>query len=130
MKIKKLITCDNLTEAYLIKGRLANEEIISFLTNQNFTTLMPLYNNILGAGIQVLVNEKDFEKAREIIKDKLEPDNTKLVCPYCGSTDIKLGFGKNRWFKILNIILAIIAFFPIGNIKPKYYCNNCKSEIK
>ena len=118
-----------MTEAHLIKGRLLNEEIECFLTNQNFTNLMPLYNNMLGSGIQVMISEKDIVAAREILKDKLEPTNVDKVCPYCGSHAIGLGIGKFKGLKILNMLIAILAMIPLGNLKPKYFCKDCKMEI-
>ena len=130
MKTTRLITCDNLTEAYLIKGRLNNEGINCFLTNQNFTNLMPVYNNMLGAGVQIIVSENDLLKARQIINDKLEPDNTELICPHCGSNKIGLGIGKHKGLKIFNMLIAVFALIPLGNLKPKYYCKKCKKELK
>jgi hypothetical protein len=130
MKTASLITCENLIEAYLIKGRLANEGIESFLINQNFTYLMPLYNNMLGSGIQIIVIENDYHNAREIITDKLKPNNKELICPYCNSNSIGLGLGKHKIFKIMNIVIAILAGIPFGNLKPKFYCQECKEEIK
>ena len=129
MNTIKLITCDNSAEAYLIKGRLLNEGIDCFLTNENFTNLMPLYNNMLGSGIQILINEEDLERASLLIRDKLEPENEKMICPHCGSDSISLGLGKNKFMKILNMFIAIIILIPLGNLKPKYYCNQCKEEI-
>lgn len=130
MKTIRLITCDSISEAHFIKGRLVNEGIDCFLTNQNFTTLMPIYNNMLGSGIQIYVSEKDFVKSRDIIKDKITPSAKNLKCPFCKSNDIRLGFGKNKGFKVFNITLSVFAAIPLGNIKPKYYCNKCKEEIK
>jgi hypothetical protein len=130
MKTVRLMTSDNLTEAHLIKGRLLNEGIDCFLTNENFTNLMPLYNNMLGSGIQIIINENDIDRARAILKDKIEPNNKVLVCPNCGSENIGLGLGKRKAFKIFNIIIALLSFFPIGNLKPVYYCKDCKTEIK
>jgi len=130
MKTVRLMTIDNLAEAYIIKGRLLNEGIDCFLTNENFTNLMPLYNNMLGSGIQIIVNADDIDKARSLLKDKIEPNNTKIVCPNCGSENIGLGLGKGKVFKIFNIIIALLALFPIGNLKPRYYCKDCKTEIK
>jgi len=126
---KRLITIDSLTEAHILKGRLLNEGIDCFLTNENFTNLMPLYNNMLGSGIQIFVNEEDFEKARVLLKDRIEPDNLNLVCHNCGSKNIRLGIGKGKIFKFLNIIIAVLAVIPMGNLKPKYYCADCKSEV-
>ncbi len=124
------MTSNSLTEAYIIKGRLLNEGIECFLTNENFTTLMPLFNNMMGSGIQIIINEKDIEKARIILKDKIEPNNNDLICPNCGSKNIGLGLGKRKAFKIFNIILALFLFFPLGNLKPRFYCKDCKTEIR
>ena len=30
----------------------------------------------------------------------------------------------------LPLRIAVFALIPIGNLKPKYYCNKCKNEIK
>ncbi len=128
-KIIRILTCDNLTEAHLVKGRLENEGINCFLTNQNFTNLVPMYNNMMGAGIQIMIEEKNYEKAYEILQDKINPKTENIICPNCGSNNIKLGLGKYKGFKLLNIFIAIFSFLPLGNLKPKYYCKDCNSEI-
>jgi len=125
----KLITCGNLTEAHIIKGRLLNEGINCFLTNENFTNLMPLYNNILGSGVQILINIDDIEKAQLILKDIIKPNNTDLICPNCGSKNIGLGLGRKKTFKVINILLALISGFPLGNLKSNYHCKDCKTEL-
>lgn len=130
MKTARLITCENLVEAYLIKGKLANEGIECFLTNQYFTNLMPLYNNMLGSGIRIFVLDYDLEKAKELVSDKINPKNEEMKCPHCGSTDIKLGIGKNKGIKIINMILAVLSALPLGNLKPMFYCKSCGEEIK
>jgi len=129
-KTTRLLTCDTITEAYFIKNKLNNEGIECFLTNQNFTNLLPNYYNLFGAGVQVVVMESDYERSRELVKDKLEPENVEKVCPYCGSTDISIGFGKHKILKIFNVLLAILIAIPIGNIRVRYYCKTCKEEIK
>ena len=129
-KTSHLITSDNITDAYFIKNKLNNEGIDCFLTNENFTTLLPNHYNLLGSGVQVVVLESDYEKSKELIKDKLEPENVEKVCPYCGSTDIKMGFGKHKILKIFNVLLAILIGIPIGNIRVRYYCKTCKEELK
>ena len=129
-KTTRLLTCDTSTEAYFIKNKLNNEGIECFLTNQNFTNLLPNYYNLFGAGVQVVVMESDYERSRELVKDKLEPENVEKVCPYCGSTDISIGFGKHKILKIFNVLLAILIAIPIGNIRVRYYCKTCKEEIK
>jgi len=70
-KTIRLITCDNITEAYFIKDRLTNEGIECFLTNENFTSLLPNYYNLFESGVQVFVFEEEYEKSRELLKDKI-----------------------------------------------------------
>lgn len=127
--MKRVLTCDTVTEAHLVKGRLLNEGIESFLTNEHITNLLPHYNNMLGGGIQVMVPEADYVRAREILRDKIEPDLRVQVCPYCGSKNIGLGIGKKKSLKFINILLALSAAFPMGNLKPKYYCKDCHEDL-
>ena len=128
-KTIRLVTCDKITEAHFIKDRLNNEGIDCFLANENFTNLLPNYYNLFGSGVQVFVIEDDYEKSRKLIRDKLEPENMEKVCPFCGSTDIHIGFGKHKILKVFNILLAILIAIPIGNIRVRYYCKTCKEEI-
>ena len=130
MKTIKLYTCNSEPEAHLIKARLANEGIDCILANGNFTTLMPMYNDMLGGGVQVLVCQSEFEAAKEIIKDKIDPASEEIICPHCGSNEIGIGLGDMRYAKILFILIAILSAMPIGNIKSRYYCRKCKEEIK
>ena len=129
-KTIRLLSCDNITEAYFIKNRLNNEGIDCFLANQYFTNLMPNYYHLFGSGVQVVVMECDYERSRELVKDKFEPENVEKVCPYCGSTEIKIGLGKHKILKFFNILLALTFAIPIGNLRVRYYCKTCKEEIK
>jgi len=114
----------------MVKARLENYGIPSYLTNQNFTTLLPIYNNMLGSGIQVMVHENDFEEARKLLIDKIDPQSQELVCAQCGSKNVQLGLSKQKGLKIGAVLLSLLAFIPMGNIKPKYYCNDCNAEIE
>jgi len=103
---------------------LANEGIECFLTNENYTSLYPGRNNWIGHGIQIMVKEIDLEKARVIIKDILEPQITEVLCPHCKSQNIVIG-SANPLLRLFSIMLAIMAAFPFGTPKPKFYCRNC-----
>ncbi len=130
MKTILLISCNDPVEAHLIQGRLLNAGINCFLTNENMTTLAPHHNLFLNSGIQIMVMADDLAKARELIKDKLEPTQEAFICPNCGSKEILLGFGKKKPLKIFYIFVAIMAAMPLGNLKPKYFCKNCRTEIR
>jgi len=125
-KMIRLTTVSNSIDANLLQHRLASEGIKSFLTNENISTLLPHLNGILGHGIQIMVSETEYEKAKEILIAKQNEDQI-LKCPHCGSLNIGFGMrGKNRIGDQFLIILSMIIALPMGNIKNKYYCKDCK----
>lgn len=63
-----LTTCNNSVDAYTLKNLLENEGIESYLTNENFTNLMPGYTGMLGGGIQIMIREEDIKKAQEVLE--------------------------------------------------------------
>jgi hypothetical protein len=128
-KTIRLITCENIIEAYFIKNRLNNEGIDCFLTNEYFTNLLPNYFNLFGSGVQVFVFERDFEKSRGVIKDKFEPEKAEMICPLCGSTEIGLGFGSHKFHLGIGVLLTILVGVPIGNVHVRNYCKKCKVDI-
>ena len=107
MKTRQLLICKNAFEAYLIKGKLENEGIYSYLINENFSALMPHYFGILGSGIYVIIRETDYIKAKQI----LNTNKDELTCPNCGSNNIKFRLGKNRLGKNRDPYLSC---FPTG----------------
>ena len=127
MAIIRLTTCDSIIEAYFLKNSLENENIDCFLTNENFTTLFPIYNGMLGAGIQLMIDEKDYDKSAKLI---LQPTASNgLVCPTCHSTNVSFGFGSKKGLKMLGVVMSLITLVPFGNIKRYYYCKDCKCEF-
>ena len=65
MKTIVLTTLPNNYQASILKDILFNEGIVSFLRNE---TLSTVFSNISGFQIQILVFEKDYEKAFDILK--------------------------------------------------------------
>jgi hypothetical protein len=130
MNIIRLISCDTAVEAHLIKGKLNNEGIECYITNENIATLKPGFNDLLGFGVEIMINEEDLAKARELLKDKFENEETISICPFCGSDRIGIGYRKNKIAMYFFIILAMLLARPLGNINTKYYCKQCKKEIR
>jgi len=128
MAIISLISYNNVIEANMIKDLLENEGIMCFLTNENFTTLLPGFTGMWGSGIHVMIHEEDKEKALEIIgrNDVI----TEIHCPYCTSSNVSLGLGFKKLKKILLIMLSVFSFTPINNINNTYYCKDCRKEFK
>lgn len=106
---------------------LDNENIECFLTNENFTTLVPFYNGMLGAGIQIMIDEKDYDASYKLINKPNSVDQ--LICPNCKSTNISFGFGNKKGLKVLGVLLSLLVFVPFGNIKRYNHCNDCKSDF-
>lgn len=127
METTTLITCNNSVEANLIKGMLENNGIESFLTNENFTNLMPHLNGVLGAGVQVMVDKKDLRMAQELLEAQRNTDET--ICPDCGSNNITTGLGTNGFKKRITVLISLFAWIPFGNLKRTHYCKDCKTEF-
>ncbi|MEI8085314.1 MAG: DUF2007 domain-containing protein [Paludibacter sp.] len=127
MSIIRLTTCNNIVEANFIKNNLENEEIECFLTNEISSTLIPAYNGMLGAGIQIMIEEKDFETASKLISHS-ESEKT-IQCPNCNSTNITFGLGQSKFKKYLLIALSLLIIIPLGNLKGNYQCKDCKHNF-
>lgn len=65
MKTILLTTLDNSFQANVLQGALKNEGIESFTKNE---VLSSVFGNISGFQMEILVFEKDYEKAMEIFK--------------------------------------------------------------
>jgi hypothetical protein len=126
MDFVRLVICDNVVEANLIKGRLENEGIYCFIINENFSTLMPHYSRMLGAGIQIMVSDKDYEQAIEVLQLNIKQEN---VCPNFGSSKVKIGLGRNKFKKIIAIIISVLSGIPFNNINSSFQCKDCKTEF-
>lgn len=127
MSIIRLTTCDSIIDANFLKNNLENEGIECFLSNEISSTLVPFYNGMMNAGIQVMINDEDLEKASKLIDipEVVKP----IMCPNCNSTNIKFGFGEKKGWKILGVILSLLVILPFGNIKRNYFCKDCKTEF-
>lgn len=67
-KIITIATFDNPMTANLIKAKLQDAGIDSFLANENIVGIQPFYSNAVG-GIQLQVLESDAEHAIAILND-------------------------------------------------------------
>lgn len=129
MAIIRLTTCNNIIEANMLKDMLENEDIRCFLTNENFTTLVPAYNGMFGAGIQIMIDENDREKAQKLIVT-IQNQTDEIKCPNCNSENISFGLGVKKYKKILIVLMSILNFMPFNNLRNTYYCTDCKTEFK
>jgi predicted RNA-binding Zn-ribbon protein involved in translation (DUF1610 family) len=127
--MRRLTTISNSIDAALLRHRLEMEGIESFATNEHTSNMLPHFYGLLGHGIQIMVREADYERAKDIL---LESENEKVIrkCPNCGSRNIGFGVqGKRRLGDRLLILLSAIAGVPMGNIRNKYFCKNCNEHF-
>lgn len=127
--MKRLTTVSNSIDATFLQNRLEQDEIVSFTTNENISALLPHFDGMLGNGVQIMVREEDFEKAKQLL-ESYQKQNEVTACPHCGSSNIGFGMrGKNRIGDKLLIFVSLITAIPMGNIKNKYYCRDCKEDF-
>lgn len=68
MKTVFLSTLENSFQAGLLKDLLINEGIESFFKNENISNVL---GNISGFQLEIYVFEKDYERAKGILKEAL-----------------------------------------------------------
>jgi hypothetical protein len=122
-------TCNDVMEANLIKAQLESYGIECFITNSNFSTLMPVFNNMWGGMVKVYVMESNEKLAGELLEGN-ETKTNQVACPECHSVNVKYGFGKNRILKIFSVILSVLATVPPGTNLYTYHCKDCGTEFK
>lgn len=119
-------TCDRIFEANLIKTRLIDSGVDCFLTNENYTSLYPACNGLLGSGIRVMIEEEDADKALDLLGLNSE---SKIKCPNCNSENITNGSTSKKSGKVLAVLMSLLALIPFTNHKQTYCCKDCKTEF-
>ena len=126
---------DSAIDAHLLRSKLSNEGIISFIFDENIMSLNPLYNITVG-GIKLKVPEADYERALQILS-RIEgtpfrdENNNIVVCPSCGSGSLYQGFKSFKGVagKISAILTLLLAIFPLY-FKSVYKCKACGNEFQ
>ncbi len=126
MNFKQIASYDNFMLANMTLGLLQQNEVNCHLKDENIVTIDPLLNPAVG-GIKLLVDEADFDRAKELIKDA-ESDYLKdIACPNCKSHSLvaeeKINQPETFWGKLKNQI----AYGQTSTYSKKYRCKNCNS---
>ena len=113
---------DTVMQANLVKTKLDAYGIPCFLTEENFTGLYPLRNDIF-LGVRLHVFEKDFDRVKEVLTDSpLVTDP--ILCPRCNSVHVTLEARENG--KKGNFISILTSLVSIP--RKVYYCHDCRHE--
>ncbi|WP_242916554.1 putative signal transducing protein [Pontibacter liquoris] len=134
-----IATCNDPTQAHILKGRLAAEGILCFLGDEHIVAAQPFYAVAVG-GIKLRVPENDEEEARAImagilggsasflLNDELElaPPMQEHApeahtCPTCGSDNI----AEEKYNRAVFSLSYLFLGFPVPFLSHKYKCYNC-----
>ena len=119
----------NYVDAHIILGRMQEEGIDCWLKNENTTTIMPIWTTAIG-GIQLMVNESQFERASTILQNIIAEKRKNILCPKCGSNEVEY---INTMRKPVNWLSAAATFF-LGDYavmpEQRYHCFSCGEEWK
>ncbi len=130
MKTIRLITCPDAAQAHIIQGALENEGIASVLHNENMSTVMRGYTSEI-TGVDVLVYEKDYDGAVDLLeRNQMIPEQLKY-CPCCGASDIKFVLRREHRIRaIMAAILSMLAAAPPGTDHWEYVCQKCGAHFE
>ena len=119
----------NYIDAHILLGRLKEAGIHCWLNNEATATIIPIWNNAIG-GIQLMVDEGQWQKATHLLKTFEEEKRSQFSCPQCRSHNIEY---INTMRKPVNWLSAAITFI-LGDyaLMPEqcYHCFHCGAEFQ
>jgi hypothetical protein len=139
-KIITLETYYDVMLAHLMRTKLEDNGIPCFIADENTIGANPLYNQAIG-GVKLKIFERDLERCREILatqgdlhdQDHIEIDeetNNLVICPYCGSTNVRHGAAtekKVHWLTaIASFLLSVLPFYT----NKAWHCFNCSQDFE
>ncbi|MBN2729866.1 MAG: DUF2007 domain-containing protein [Bacteroidales bacterium] len=127
MKVIRIRSFTDSIEANIAKAKLQADGIACFLTNENFSVLQPGLSGQMTGSIDLMINEEDLEKAKEILDDIVEDDSYK--CPHCGSDKVIIRYGKNAVSRFLLVLGSIFMGAPIRQSTNEYFCRSCRKSF-
>ncbi|HMI64730.1 MAG TPA: hypothetical protein VK517_01755 [Cyclobacteriaceae bacterium] len=121
---------DNVIMANIVKTKLDAYGIPCFLTNENFTGLYPIRNDIFP-GARLHIFEKDLASVQEILGEG-KPVRPKEVfqCPRCLSRNVV--FEESEKGYLGRLFVSVFRFLMAMNPLPRtknYHCNDCGMEF-
>jgi len=122
----------HLVDAQSAQMRLESEDIETYLADENFILLDPLYSPAAG-GVRIQVRSSDMTRAREVLAMKPEITEEPVEkyegigdpCPKCGSYNI---YQYKDFFGLLSASSAFLIGLPLP--RKRMYCFYCKHRWK
>ncbi len=121
-------------QAHLDIAKLSDEGIVAVIKDDNIVSINPIFAQAVG-GIKILVDEKDYEKAAEILninyyenlKDEFQEGKIEeqRKCEKCGSINV---FQKGSW--LIGLFFLLLMFIPVTKKKSVFVCLDCGNQWK
>lgn len=121
-KLLEIASYHNSMDAEFARMALDSNGIECFMVDKGASPLVPIYTEKSPTHF-LKVNQKDFDAAREILKNQKEEQNRthQAWCPNCDSENVVKS--KRYWWQTLLIILSIGVFSIFFTEQNE--CNNC-----
>jgi len=115
----------------VLKSRLESEGIYCRFKNELTAQVL---GHIPSFSVELQVPEEDVPRVKEILIEtgEFQTENTKLVCPKCGSDKVKI---KVSFFKKIQVVFSLLFAFdtnvPMDKLfkRAKFYCKDCGVEV-
>jgi hypothetical protein len=128
MKTVRLITCENDAQAHILQGALENEGIPAILHNE--ITARVLNGYIGHLGIDILVQETDYDRALSLLEENRMIPEQLRYCPYCHSDQIRLTYKrKYRFQAFFNMLSGLITGKAVNPLYWEYHCQTCQKNF-
>lgn len=123
--------------AHIVRGRLEANEIECFIAHETAINLKPYLIQAMG-GVSICVFKKDEQHCRDILSadgsiDDIEERNQEraaigVMCPYCGSDNVRYGAATIPKFHLPSLIASLFFFVPLY-FRNAWHCFNCHCEF-
>lgn len=129
-KFVTIATFPDALKAQIVRGSLETQGIPCFIADEHTITNQP-YLTMAYGGVRLQVQERDSERAREIITTRptfsvLEkaPEQSADKCPNCDSSKIEqVNSARSRSF--LSFIRNLLAIRTEGELARYFTCRTC-----
>ena len=123
MKTVRLITCENDAQAHILQ-----EGIPAILHNE--ITARVLNGYIGHLGIDILVQETDYDRALSLLEENRMIPEQLRYCPYCHSDQIRLTYKrKYRFQAFFNMLSGLITGKAVNPLYWEYHCQTCQKNF-
>ncbi len=128
MEIVTIRTFDNYFLANILLTKLRHAGVQCYLKDEYTVTIDPLLSNAIG-GIKLVVNKKDEQEARKMLRLFDTDYRNNITCPQCFSHDVLLVPKQSPENLITAIASWLFSAYAVS-AENVYKCSNCGYESK